>query len=148
MDMVAVLDSWAVEGLLLEDLKIDVMISSQGLQHGIETLPGPPEQLAQLMDGDALLGGRMLLLGGLELPPEGLGLEESRKLLLLVEPGTQGLSHSGVARGWKPLMGGAPVQIAIEALDEVSGRRTLTSVSHPFFARHGFLSFFAKHYTE
>ena len=31
-------------------------------------------------------------------------------------------AHGGVARGWKALMGGAPVQRAIEALDEVVGQ--------------------------
>jgi len=46
MDMVAVLGSWGVEGLILKDLKINVMISSQGLQDGIEPLPRPPQQLA------------------------------------------------------------------------------------------------------
>jgi len=46
MDMVAVLGSWDVEGMLLEGLEINLMISSQGLQDGIEPLPRPPQQLA------------------------------------------------------------------------------------------------------
>ena len=46
MDMVAVLGSWGVEGMLLEGLEINLMISSQGLQDGIELLPRPPQQLA------------------------------------------------------------------------------------------------------
>ena len=121
MDMVAVLAGLGLEGVLLEDLEVDVMIGSQGLQHGIETLPRPPQQLAQPMDGDAVLGGADAVVGGLELPPEGVGLEESRELLLLVEPGAQGLAYGGVARGWHASMGSAPVQIAIEALEEVVG---------------------------
>src|SRR6267143_379319 len=64
-------------------------------------------------------GGADTIVSRLELSPQGLGLEEACELLLLVEPGVQGLAHGGVARGWKALMGGAPVQIAIEALDEV-----------------------------
>ncbi len=60
-----------------------------------------------------------MLLGGLELPPEGLGLKESRELLVLVEPGAQGLAYGGVARGLQAPMGSAPVQRAIEALEEV-----------------------------
>jgi hypothetical protein len=46
MDMVAVLGSWGVEGMLLEGLEINLMISSKGLQDGIEPLPRPPQQLA------------------------------------------------------------------------------------------------------
>jgi hypothetical protein len=50
-----------------------------------------------------------------------VGLEESRELLLLVEPCAQGLSYGGVARGLQASMGSTPVQIAIEALEEVVG---------------------------
>jgi hypothetical protein len=46
MDMVAILGSWGVEGLLLEGLEINVMISAQSLQDGIAPLPRPPQQLA------------------------------------------------------------------------------------------------------
>ena len=46
MAMVAVLGSWDVEGMLLEGLEINLMISSKGLQDGIEPLPRPPQQLA------------------------------------------------------------------------------------------------------
>jgi len=74
------------------------------------------------MDGDAVSGGADTIGSRLELSPQGLGLEEACELLLLVEPGAQGLAHGGVARGWKALMGGAPVQRAIEALDEVVGQ--------------------------
>ena len=122
MDMVAVLGGWGVYGVLLEGLEVDVMLGSKGLQDGIETLPRPPQQLAQPMDGDAVLGVADTVVGGLELSPKGLGLEETCELLLLVEPGAQGLAHGGVARGWKASMGGAPVQRAIEALYEVIGQ--------------------------
>ncbi len=45
------------------------MLGSQGLQHGIETLPRPPQQLAQPMDGDAVLGVVDAVVGGVELLP-------------------------------------------------------------------------------
>jgi len=61
------------------------------------------------------------VVGGLKLPPEHVGLEESRALVLLVEPGAQGFSYGGVARGWHASMGSTPVQRAIEALEKGVG---------------------------
>jgi len=46
MDVVAVLAGVSLEGVVLEDFKFDVLIGAECLQHGIETLPRPPEQLA------------------------------------------------------------------------------------------------------
>ena len=68
------------------------------------------------------------VVGGLKLPPEHVGLEESRELLLLVEPGAQGLSYGGVACGWHASMGSTPVQVAIEALEKVVGE---ANTDHP-----------------
>ena len=50
------------------------------------------------------------------------------ELLLLIEPGAQGLAYGGVARGWHASMGSTPVQIAIEALEEVVGE---ANTDHP-----------------
>jgi hypothetical protein len=68
------------------------------------------------------------VVGGLKLPPEPVGLEEARELLLLVEPGAQGLSYGGVARGWHASLGRTPVQIAIKALEKVVGE---ANTDHP-----------------
>jgi hypothetical protein len=68
------------------------------------------------------------VVSGLKLLPERVGLEESRELLLLIEPGTQGLSDGSVARGWHASIGSTPVQIAIEALEEVVGE---VNTDHP-----------------
>ena len=122
MDVVAVLAGVSLEVVVLEDFEVDLLIGAECLQHGIETLPRPPEQLAQPVDGDAVVVVADAVVGGLKLPPEHVGLEESRELLLLVEPGAQGLSYGGVACGLQAPMGGAPVQIAIEALEEVVGQ--------------------------
>jgi hypothetical protein len=103
MDGVAVLAGLRLEGVVLEDFEFDLLISAAGLQHGIETLPRPLEKslekFAQPSKGNAVVVVADAVVGGLKLPPECVGLEESRELLLLVAPGAQGLSDSGVARG-------------------------------------------------
>jgi hypothetical protein len=119
MDMVAVVGGWVVEGMLREGLEVDVMLGSQGLQDGIETLPRPPQQSAQPMDRDPVRGRTQAVVGGLELLPEGMRLQEPRELLLLVEPAAQGFAHGRVARGWTASMGSLPVSQAIEALEKV-----------------------------
>jgi hypothetical protein len=87
IDVVAVLAGVSLEVVILEDFEFDVLISAECLQHGIETLPRPPEQLAQPIDGDAVVVVAEAVVGGLKLLPEHVGLEEARELLLLVEPG-------------------------------------------------------------
>ena len=61
------------------------------------------------------------LIGGLQLAPEGVGLDKAGTLLVVVQPGAQGLADGGVARRVTPSRGGTPVEITIEALDEVVG---------------------------
>jgi len=121
MDVVTVLAGLRLEGVVLEDFEFDLLIGAECLQHGIKTLPRPAEQFAQPRDGDAVVVVAEAVGSGLKLPPERVGLEESRELLLLIEPGAQGLAYGGVARGWHASMGSTPVQIAIEALEEVVG---------------------------
>jgi len=105
-----------------------VMIGAQRLQDGIETLTRPAKPLTQPRDGDPIVAGTEAVRGGLELPSEGVGLDEPRALLVVVEPGAQGLAYGGVARGWHASMGSTPVQIAIEALEEVVGE---ANTDHP-----------------
>jgi hypothetical protein len=69
MNMVAVFDGLGAHLALLDDIEVDVMIGAEFLQHGIETLPRPPEQLAKPMDGDSVVVGAEAIVGGLELPP-------------------------------------------------------------------------------
>jgi hypothetical protein len=69
MDMRAVFDGLRAHLALLDDIEVDVMIGSAFLQQGIETLPRPPEQLAQPMDGDSVVVGAEAIGGSLELPP-------------------------------------------------------------------------------
>jgi hypothetical protein len=128
MDVVTVLAGLRLEGVVLEDFEFDLLIGAECLQHGIETLPRPPEQLAQPRDEDAVVVVADAVVGGLKLLLEHVGLEESRELFLLVEPGAQGFSDGGVARGWHASMGSTPVQIAIETLEKVVGE---ANTDHP-----------------
>jgi hypothetical protein len=43
MDVVAVLAGGSREVAVLEDFEVDLLISAECLQHGIKTLPRPPE---------------------------------------------------------------------------------------------------------
>ena len=121
VDMVAVCEGAGAHLALRDDLEVDVMIGAKGLQDDIETLPRPPQELAQPMGGNAVVVGVEAMVGGLKLAPEGVGLDESGTLLLVVKPGAQGLADGGVARRVAPSRGGTPVEITIEALDEVVG---------------------------
>ena len=111
VDMVAVCEGAGAHLALRDDLEVDVMIGAKGLQDGIETLPRPPQELAQPMDGNAVVVGVEALVGGLKLSPEGVGLDESGTLLLVIKPGAQGLADGGVARRVAPSSGGTPVHI-------------------------------------
>ncbi len=87
MDMIAVFESLGAHLARRAGLEVDVMLGAQRLQDGIETLTRPSKPLTQPMDGDPLVAGTEAVIGGLELPPEGVGLDEPRARLLIVEPG-------------------------------------------------------------
>jgi len=148
MDMIAVGEGLGAHRARRAGLEVDLMRGAQRLQDGIETLPRPREQLAQPMDGDAVVVGVEALVGGLELLPEGVGLDEPCALLVVVEPGTQGLPDGGVARRWALPSGGTPVEHALEALEEVV-RQADTDDPRMVLGvlGHGFPSFLLKHYT-
>jgi hypothetical protein len=109
MDMVAVVGDLVVDGLLREGLEVNGLRSTQGFQHGIKTLPRPLEQAAEPMDGDPVKGRTQAVVGGLELLPEDLRVQEPCQLLLLVEPAAQGVAHGRVAGGWTVSMGRLPI---------------------------------------
>jgi hypothetical protein len=89
--MVAIVRRLGLALVSPQDLEIDVLLGSSGLQHGIKTFPRPLEALAQLRDRDAVVRMAEALIGRLELPPERLGIQEEHQLLLLVEPSAEGL---------------------------------------------------------
>jgi hypothetical protein len=74
MDLVAVGDGLGAYLACLDDLEVDLVIGAECLQHGIEALPRPPEQLAQPIDRDSVVVGAEAMVGGLELPPQGVGV--------------------------------------------------------------------------
>jgi len=119
MAMGAVLGGVVVEGRLREGLEVDVLLGTQGLEDGIATLPRPPQQSAEPMDGDPVRGRTQAVVGGLELLPEDMRVQEPCQRLVLVEPAAQGFAHGRVARGWTASMGRLPISQALEAWEKV-----------------------------
>src|SRR5712691_7595335 len=142
MDMIAVCESLGAPLARRAGLEVDVLLGAQRLQDSIETLTRPSQPLTQPMDGNPIGAGIEAVIGGLELPSEGVGFDEPRALLLVVEPGAQCLAYGGVARRCAPSRGGTPVEIAIQALEEVVGQ---ADTDDPrivlYFFGHGFPSF-------
>ena len=126
MDLIAVGDGLGTQLVRRACLEVDVLRGAQGLQDGLKTLPRPWEPLAQLMDRDAIVVSGQALIGSLELLPEAMGLDEPCALLVVIKPGTQGCPDRGVAGCGALPRRGLPIEHAIEALEEVGGRRTLT----------------------
>jgi hypothetical protein len=99
------------------------------------------------MDRDTVMVGVEALVGGLELPVQGVGFYEPRLLLLVVQPYAQGLAYGGVARRGAPSRGGTPVEIAIEALEEYIGEADTDNPRIVLsFCGHGVPFFSHKHY--
>jgi hypothetical protein len=86
MDMVVVLGGGVVAGRFCERREVHGLHGPQGFQHSIETLPRPLQQATEPMDGDPVGRRPQTVVGGLELLPEDLRVQESGQLLLLVEP--------------------------------------------------------------
>ena len=148
MDMVAVVGNLGVDVLLREGLEVNGLRSTQGFQHGIKTLPRPLEQAAEPMDGDPVKGRTQAVVGGLELLPEDLRVQEPCQLLLLVEPAAQGVAHGRVAGGGTASMGRLPISQAVKALDQGVGQADADDARVlRFFVWHGFPLVDAKHYT-
>jgi hypothetical protein len=68
MDMRAVFDGLGAHLALRAGIEVDVMIGSQRLQYGIETLTRPSKQLTKPRDGDPIVAVTEAVIGGLELP--------------------------------------------------------------------------------
>ena len=72
MDLIAVGEGLGTQLARRASFEVDLLCGAQRLQNAIETLPGPREQVAQLMDGDAIVVRGQTLIGSLELLPEAL----------------------------------------------------------------------------
>ena len=86
MDMVAVVGSLDVNGLIGQRFQVNGLRGSQRLQDGIEPLPRPLQQAAEAGDGDAVGRGPQTVVGSLALLLEDLWGQEPGQLLILVEP--------------------------------------------------------------
>ena len=148
MDLIAVGEGLGTQLVRPARLEVDVLRGAQGLQDGIKTLPRPLEQAAEPMDGDPVKGRTQAVVGGLELLPEDLRVQEPCQLLLLVEPAAQGVAHGRVAGGWTASMGRLPISQAVKALDQGVGQADAHDARVlRCFARHGFPFVDTKHYT-
>ena len=147
MDLIAVGEGLGTQLARRASFEVDLLCGAQRLQNAIETLPGPREQVAQLMDGDAIVVRGQTLIGSLELLPEAMGLDEPCALLVVIKPGTQGFPDRGVARGGALPRRGLPIEHAIEALEEV-GRQADTDDPRLVLGvfGHGFPLLLKKHY--
>jgi hypothetical protein len=86
MDMITVLGDVVVHGWLRQDLELHGLRRTQRFQHRIKPLSRPREQTAKPIDGDPVQGRTETVVGGLELLPEDVRLQEPGQLLVVVEP--------------------------------------------------------------
>jgi hypothetical protein len=92
VNLITLLDHVIVHLARLGALKVDLMISAKGFDHGIKTLSRPRHQLPKSIDGDPFMTFAEAMIGVVKLLTLGLGLQESSALLLIIEPIAQGFS--------------------------------------------------------
>jgi hypothetical protein len=81
----------------LRPRKLHVAIGAEPLQDSVESLLGPLKLLAKAGDEDPGAALADLVVGGPELPTQGLRGDEPGQLFLVIEPHTQRFTQSGVA---------------------------------------------------
>ena len=93
----AVVDVGGVGLAGLRMIELHVAIGAEPLQDGIKSLLGPLKVLTKAGDGDPGVALAGLVVGGPELPTQGLRGDEPGQLFLGIEPHTQRFTQSGVA---------------------------------------------------
>ena len=126
MDLIAVGEGLGTQLAHRARLEVDVLRGAQGLQDGIKTLPRPREQVAQLMDGDAIVVRGQTLIGSLELLPEAMGLDEPCALLVVIKPGTQGFRIAALRVAGRGRAVACQSSTRSRRWRRSAGRRTLT----------------------
>jgi hypothetical protein len=81
----------------LRTSKLHLAIGAEALHDSVEALLGPLQLLAQAGDEDPGVSWADLVIGGPELPTQGLRGDEPGQLFLVIEPRTQRLTYSSVA---------------------------------------------------
>jgi hypothetical protein len=116
------------------------MLSAQRFHNGIEAFAWPLQGLAQAMDGDPMGALRHPARGGPELVPQDGHVDQASFVFVRLEPLAERLAHEGITRGLDPARGFPPVEIAIEALNQLIGeadtedaRTLLLSAWHEIF---------------
>jgi hypothetical protein len=93
---IAVVDVGGVCLAGLGMIEFYVAIGAEPLQDGIKSLLGPLKVLTKAGDGDPGVALAGLVVGGPELPTQGLRGDEPGQLVMVIEPRTQRLPDSGV----------------------------------------------------
>jgi hypothetical protein len=86
MNLGTVVGGRVVAHRLSARLDLDDLGGTQGFQHGIEPLSGPLQYPTQSRDGDSCSRRAQTGIGGVELLPEDLRVQQAGQLLLLVQP--------------------------------------------------------------
>jgi hypothetical protein len=97
VDMGAVVERLGTQPAGLGTLKLHVMIGTERFDDRIEALTGPWQHVTKPMDGDGVAPVAEALIGHQEVLAEGMRLDESGELLLVIKPDAQGLSDGSVA---------------------------------------------------
>ena len=116
MDVVTVVECLGRHGPGRVAIEVDLLMRAEGFNDTIKPLPRPVQLLTKLVNEHPVAAGTHPGIEVLNLTLEGVGLDESCLLFLVVEPGAQGLTYVGVARRFAPVRGVTPVEIAIKAL--------------------------------
>jgi hypothetical protein len=91
------------------------------------------------MEGDPSRGRPLAVIGGPELLPEALWVQEPSQLLVLREPSASGLAQGCVTRGGTVAMGRVPISPAVQTLDEGRGQADTDDARiFRFWGWHGF----------
>jgi hypothetical protein len=96
IDVVTVTESILPHVLQFTTVEFDMVIRAERFEHGIKALPGPGQQVTQLVDGHPVVPDAEAAIGMLELGAGGMRLEEAGTLLLVSEPRLKGGADSGV----------------------------------------------------
>lgn len=103
MDVVTLLEGLRRHGSGRKAIELDLLLGAEGFHDRIKALPRPAELLTQLVDKHPAAAGAEPMIQIVQVASEGVGLAEPGLLLVLVEPGAQGLTHGGVTRRFPSL---------------------------------------------
>jgi hypothetical protein len=124
----------------LTDVQGHLKLSAKLLQHGIESLGRPVEQVTKTVNIDLILPASKAGVCRMEVLTEHVRMGHPALLFLSVEPLREGLAHGMMTRGWLASVTLHPVAIAIQTLQErLREPQADDAGAAMFFAWHGSL---------